>query len=64
MNSSVHNRQEHRSIDCNFCTTVCSNYVAYKGHVWKNHTNQLQKQGNQMKQRPYDLDGRKGVTEQ
>lgn len=39
--SSVYDYQEFRSIDCNACTTVCSNYMAYKGHMWNEHADEV-----------------------
>lgn len=61
---SVYNANQYDRVHCNFCTTVCSNYVAYKGHVWNNHFEEVEKQGNKMIQRPYDLDDNKGVPKQ
>lgn len=53
---SIYNSKEFRSIDCNCCNKVCGNYPAYKRHMWKKHKDWIKKEGNTIKNRPYDLD--------
>lgn len=53
LSSTPYNNLEFRSVNCNFCTEVCSNYMAYKGHVWSEHADELLNGQKNMKPAPW-----------
>lgn len=52
----VYDPEEFRSVDCNVCTKVCSNYPAYYRHMWKNHGDAIRSGRVSVKPRRYDVD--------